>query len=165
MFQPPRRPTQDFDSASISRRDVLRIAALAAVGAPLGAAMGQGRCRLKFGTPGCDTTAIKPLFERTGWKTTALDHVTMRVADYQQEAAFYNALMGWTLRSNDGTQAIMDMGDRGPIVLKQAPPGSFPDSTGRGGNAGGARGAARAVVESFGFAIEPWDAKKVRAAL
>lgn len=131
----------------VSRRQLLRMAALAAVGAPLGAAIGQGRCMRRFGTPGCDTTAIAPVFDKTGWKTTALDSITMLVGDHRQEAAFYAALMGWTLRSDDGDHLTMDMGDRGPMVLKQGPPGT------------------RAVVESFGFVIEPWNAKSVEAEL
>ena len=150
------------DDRTISRRDLLRTAALAAVASPLGAALGQGRCMRRFGTPGCDTTAIAPVFAKTGWKTTALDSLTMVVADYRREAAFYNALMGWMLRSDDGRQASMDMGDRGTIVLRGAAPGTFADSGGRGG---GGRGGARAVVESFGFAIEPWNAKTVEAEL
>jgi len=150
------------DERTISRRDLLHAAALAAVASPLGAALGQGRCMRRFGTPGCDTTAIAAVFAKTGWRTTALDSLTMVVADYRQEAAFYNVLMGWTLRSDDGKQAMMDMGDRGTIILRAAEPGTFSDSGGRGG---GGRAAARAVVESFGFVIEPWDAKKVEAEL
>jgi catechol 2,3-dioxygenase-like lactoylglutathione lyase family enzyme len=147
---------------TMSRRDLLRTAALAAVASPLGAALGQGRCMRRFGTPGCDTTAIAPVFAKTGWKTTALDSLTMVVADYRQVAAFYNALMGWTLRSDDGKQAVMDMGDRGAMVLRGAEPGTFSDSGGRGGNG---RVSSHAVVESFGFVIEPWDAKTVEAEL
>jgi catechol 2,3-dioxygenase-like lactoylglutathione lyase family enzyme len=150
------------DERTISRRDLLRTAALAAVASPIGAALGQGRCMRRFGTPACDTTAIAPVFAKTGWKTTALDSLTMVVADYRQEAAFYNALMGWTLRTDDGKEATMDMGDRGTIVLRGAPPGTFADSGGRGG---GGRGASHAVVEGFAFVIEPWDAKKVEAEL
>ena len=150
------------DERILSRRDVLRTAAFAAVASPFAAALGQGRCLRRFGSPGCDTTAIAPVFEKTGWKTTALDSLTMVVADYRQEAAFYNALMGWTLRSDDGKQAVMDMGDRGTIILRGAPPGTFADTGGRGG---GGRAASHAIVESFGFAIAPWDAKKVEAAL
>jgi catechol 2,3-dioxygenase-like lactoylglutathione lyase family enzyme len=148
---------------TISRRELLRTAAIAAVGVPLGAALGQGRCMRRFGTPGCDTTAIAPVFEKTGWKTTALDSLTMVVTDYRGEAAFYNALMGWTLRSDDGKQAMMDMGDRGTIILRGAEPGTFSDSGGRA--AGGGRAASHAVVESFAFAIDPWDARKVEAEL
>src|SRR6476646_3859476 len=85
---------------AISRRKALKALGVAAVGTPLSLSA-QGRCMLTFGTPGCNTTEIAPVFEPTGWKTTALDHVTFRLADYKKEAAFYIALMGWTLRSDD----------------------------------------------------------------
>ena len=103
-----------------------------------------------YGAPACDTTAIPPVFESTGWKTVAFDQVTFRVADYKKEAAFYTALMGWTLRSDDGKQAVMDLGAWGSVVFKQAAP---------------APGQPRAVVESFGFAIDKWNAKTVEAEL
>jgi hypothetical protein len=45
---------------------------------------------------GCDTTAIKPIFEPTGWKTVLLDRLTMQVADYQKRRRL-SALMGWKL--------------------------------------------------------------------
>ena len=54
-----------------------------------------------------------------------LDHITFRVADYKKEAAFYIALMGWTLRSDDGKQAVLDIGDWGTVIFKQAPADSF----------------------------------------
>src|ERR1700709_711686 len=97
----------------ISRRELIRLIAAATVGAPLATALGQGRCRLKLGTPACDTTAIKPVFGPTGWKTISFEHITVQVADYEKEAAFYNALVGWTLRSDDGKQAVMDIGNWG----------------------------------------------------
>ncbi len=68
---------------------------------------------------GCPLTAeaatapIKPVFAPTGWKTVALDHITFRMADYRKEAAFYIALMGWKLRSDDGKQAVLDIGALG----------------------------------------------------
>jgi|SRR5579862_1233115 len=135
----------------LSRREMLRYAGVTAIGGPLAAALGmrsifaQGRCMLTPGTPSCNTADIAPLFPPTGWKTTALEHITFRVADYRKEAAFYIALMGWTLRSDDGSQAILDIGDWGTVVFKG--------------------GAARATVESFGFVIDPWDAKGVEAEL
>jgi len=159
---------------SISRRDLLRTLGVAAVGAPIATALGQGRCRLKLGTPACDTTAIDPIFAPTGWKTVLLDHLTVKVADYRSEAAFYNALMGWKVRSDDGTRAVMDIGDWGGIVLEQAPPGMFSDSTPRGdapASAGGGRGgdgarrASNALVESFCWGIEPWNARTIEAEL
>ena len=113
-----------------------------------------------FGLPSCNTNAITPIFEPTGWKTTAFDHVTFRVADYQKEAAFYIALMGWTLRSDDGKQAVLDIGGWGSVVFKQAAPGSMDAAPAAA--AGGRRGGpVHAVVESFGFAIDQWNAKRV----
>src|SRR5207253_1442787 len=94
----------------ISRRAVLQTLALGAIGTPM-SVLAQGRCMRTFGAPSCNTTPITPIFEPTGWKTASLDHVTFRVADYQKEAAFYIALMGWTLRSDDGKQAVLDLGD------------------------------------------------------
>jgi catechol 2,3-dioxygenase-like lactoylglutathione lyase family enzyme len=146
---------------AITRRKALKALGVAAVGTPLSLSA-QGRCMLTFGTPGCNTSEVKPLFEPTGWKTTALDHMAFRVADYQKEAAFYVALMGWTLRSDDGSQAILDIGDWGSAIFKSAPASSFPPP------AAGGRGRAEPVtvaVESFAFAIAPWNAAKVEAEL
>lgn len=116
---------------------------------------------LTFGTPSCNTSTIPPAFAPTGWKTVTLDHITFRVADYPKEAAFYAALMGWTLRSDDGKQAVMDLGEWGSVVLKQAPAESFEAPAGGGGRGG----PVRAVVESFGFGIDRWDAKTVEGEL
>jgi catechol 2,3-dioxygenase-like lactoylglutathione lyase family enzyme len=145
----------------ISRRRVLQALGAAAITTPL-SALAQGRCMLTFGTPACNTTDIKPLFEPTGWKTVALEHLTFQVADYQKEAAFYIALMGWTLRNDNGQRAVMDLGDWGSVVFKQAAPGAIEAATAGRGARGGA---SRAVVESFAFVIDQWNAKKVEAEL
>jgi catechol 2,3-dioxygenase-like lactoylglutathione lyase family enzyme len=157
----------DFDRRAISRRQLLQALGVAAVGAPFAAAVGQGRCIRALGTPACDTTAIPPVFASTGWKTVALDHLSAQVADYQKEAAFYTALIGWKLRSDDGKQAVMDIGDFGTVILRQAAPNAFPapDTTGRGGRPGRARTPAHAVFDSFCFGIAPWDATKVESEL
>src|SRR5512143_620019 len=110
----------------ISRRRALQVLGGAAVAAPL-SAFAQGRCMLTPGTPACNTSDIAPIFEPTGWKTVALDHLTFQVADYRKEAAFYVALMGWKLRSDDGAQAVLDIGDWGSAVFKQAAPNAFDD--------------------------------------
>lgn len=114
---------------------------------------GQGRCRDGYGTPQCPltrelaTAPIKPVFASTGWKTVALDRITFLTPDYRKEAAFYIALMGWKLRSDDGTQAVLDMGGWGSAVFKQEPE------------------RARATVDSICWVIEPWNAKTVEAEL
>jgi len=126
------------------------------------AAFAQGRCMRAYGTPACNTNPISPLFDRTGWRTTGLDRVTFRVAEPQKEAAFYAALMGWRVRSDEGTRVVMDMRDWGTVIFRQAPAESFTSS----GPIGGARPVAvRAVVEGFGFAIEPWNARTVEQEL
>jgi catechol 2,3-dioxygenase-like lactoylglutathione lyase family enzyme len=155
-------------SPSVSRRELLRLLGAASVGIPLAEALtapvawAQGRCMLALGTPACNTDPIKPVFEPTGWKTISLDHITFRVADYQKEAAFYVALMGWTLRDDDGTRAVVDIGDWGSVIFRQAAPGAMEAAAaGRGGRGG----ASRAVVESFGFGVAPWNARNVEAEL
>jgi catechol 2,3-dioxygenase-like lactoylglutathione lyase family enzyme len=158
---------------TISRRQLIHALGAAAVGAPFASALAQGRCRLKLGDPGCDTTAIKPVFAATGWNTVLLDNIAMQVVDYQKEAAFFIALMGWKLRSDDGTKAVLDIGDfgsmiiRGGLVVPPPPAPAAGDSAGRGGRGGrgGGRAPSNAVVESFCFGIDPWNAKKVEAEL
>ena len=122
----------------------------------------QGRCMLTLGTPGCNTTAIKPVFAPTGWKTVALEQITFRVANHHDEAVFYRALMGWDIRSDDEKQAVMDVGNWGSVIFKPGPADAAAAATaGRAGRGGGSR----AVVESIGFVIEPWNATKVEAEL
>jgi catechol 2,3-dioxygenase-like lactoylglutathione lyase family enzyme len=150
----------DRRNVKISRRTILQALGVSAVGAPL-SLLAQGRCMRTFGTPACNTTPIDSVFSSTGWKTVSLDHLTFRVADYKKEAAFYVALMGWKLRSDDGAKAVVDVGDWGSVIFKQAPAESF-DAPGGGGGRGGP---VRAVVESFCFGIEPWNARTVEAAL
>jgi catechol 2,3-dioxygenase-like lactoylglutathione lyase family enzyme len=138
----------------------LPFAAAVICSAPLTLAA-QGRCIRAYGTPACNTDPIAPVFAKTGWRTTGLDHITWRVADPKTEAAFYAALMGWKVRSVDPTRVVMDMGDWGSAVFRQVSADSFP-ATGRGrANAV----PVRAVVEGIGFDIEPWNAKTVEAEL
>lgn len=117
------------------------------------AAFGQGRCRDGYQTKGCPlseqvaTAPIKPVFASTGWKTVALDHVTFEMPDYRKEAAFYVAIMGWKLRSDDGKQAVLDIGPWGSAIFKQSPERES------------------AVVTNFCFVIQPWNAKTVEAEL
>jgi len=124
----------------------------------------QGRCIRAYGTPACNTDPITPVFERTGWRTTGLDHITFRVADARKEAAFYAALMGWTLRSDDGARVVMDMGDWGTVIFRQVPADSFAAPAASNGRGAG-RAPVRAVVEGYGFSIEPWNAKTVEQEL
>jgi catechol 2,3-dioxygenase-like lactoylglutathione lyase family enzyme len=133
-----------------TRRQLLRSLGLASFMAPL---FGQGRCRDGYGTSSCPlaeevaTASIRPSFAPTGWKTVALDHIAFELPDYRKEAAFYIALMGWTLRADDGKQAVLDIGDWGSAIFRQVDEHQ------------GAR------VVNFCFVIEPWNAAKIEAEL
>jgi catechol 2,3-dioxygenase-like lactoylglutathione lyase family enzyme len=138
-----------------TRRDMLLSLGASAAGVSSAVSLfGQGRCQNGYGTPNCPmtqevaTAPIKPLFPPTGWKTAALEHISFQVPDYRKEAAFYIALMGWKLRSDNGKQAVLDIGDWGSAIFKAAPEEQK-----------------SALVDGFGFAIEPWNAKTVEAEL
>ena len=161
----------DFDRGRLSRRQLLQALGLAIAIRPA-SALAQGQCGgARAGTPECDPTPAKLPFAPTGWKTVLLDRLSCQVADYPKEAAYYAALMNWKIRSDDGKQAVLDIGDWGGLVLRggyQAPPA--PPSTDAAAGAGGGRGGApraprNAAFDSFCWGIEPWDAKKVEAEL
>jgi catechol 2,3-dioxygenase-like lactoylglutathione lyase family enzyme len=162
----------DFDRGRLSRRQLLTALGVALAVRPA-TAFAQGQCGgTRAGTPECDPTPAKLPFEPTGWKTVLLDHFSCQVVDYPKEAAYYAALMNWTIRSDDGKQAVLDIGDWGGLVLRggyQAPPpapAAEVEADGRGGGRGGAPRAPRlAAFDSFCWGIEPWDAKKVEAEL
>lgn len=122
------------------------VVTLVVVAAPA-AALAQGRCLLTLGSPACNTADIAPVFAPTGWKTVAVEQITFAAADYRKEAAFYIALMGWTLRSDDGRQAVLDTGAWGSAIFKSAP------------------GTTGVTVTSFGFVIDKWNAAAVASEL
>lgn len=154
-------------------RHLIRAAALTIASATIAVATiasAQGRCIRAYGTPACNADAIKPVFEKTGWRTTSINQITFRVAEPEKEAAFYVALMGWKLRSEDAKRVVMDVGDWGTVIFRRVPVDSFPPPaaggrSGGGGGGGAPRAPVTAVVEGFGFDIEPWNAQAVKAAL
>ena len=155
-----------FDRGALSRRQLLQALGIAVVGAPLAklAEPLQGRCGgANAGTPACDTTPAPLPFEVTGWRTVLLDRFTLQVEDYQKEAAYYSALMNWKVRSDDGKQAVLDIGDWGSVVIRggYVPPAA-PEG---GGGGGGNRIPLRASWDSFCWGIEPWDTRKVESEL
>ena len=108
-----------FDRGHISRRHLLQALGVAAVVRPA-AAFAQGTCGgANASLPRCNPTPAKLPFERTGGTTVLLDHFTMQVADYKKEAAYFNALMNWKIRSDDGKQAVLDIGDWGGFITSR----------------------------------------------
>lgn len=161
----------EYDRGRLSRRQLLLALGVATVVRP-SAALAQGQCGgAKKGTPECDTTPGKAPFAPTGWTTVLLDHFSCQVADYAKEAAFYAALMNWKIRSDDGKQAMLDIGDwgglqlRGGYVAPPAPPPSAAPAAGPGGQGGGPRAPRNATFDSICWGITPWDTKKVEAEL
>jgi catechol 2,3-dioxygenase-like lactoylglutathione lyase family enzyme len=163
---------EDFDRGTLSRRQLLTMLGLAVAVRPA-ATLAQGQCGgARASLPECDPTPAKLPFEPTGWKTVLLDHLSCQVIDYPKEAAYYQALMNWKIRSDDGKQAVLDIGDWGGLIIRggyvapPAPPPNPEAEAGRGGGRGGGPRAPRnAVFDSFCWGIEPWDAKKVEAEL
>lgn len=152
-----------FNGATISRRQLLQALAAAAVAAPAASfaqTTGAGR-----GTAPRDTTPLVPPFEATGWKTVWLDHLSYQCVDYRKAAAFYATLMGWKVRSDDGKQALLDIGENsGGIIIRGGltapPPAAITDA-----GLGVSRPPVHAVFDGFAWGIEPWDTDKVKAEL
>jgi catechol 2,3-dioxygenase-like lactoylglutathione lyase family enzyme len=166
-----------FDSGQLTRRDLLRALGLAALALPA-ASLAQGGAgaggRGRGNRAPADTTHAPAPFDPTGWKTVWLDHMTYQCTDYRKAAAFYSAVMGWTLRSDDGSRAVMDMGDVGGVIMTNgyvAPPPPPPRGADTGGGRGGrgGRGGQRpprsAGITNFCWGITPWNTAKVEAEL
>jgi catechol 2,3-dioxygenase-like lactoylglutathione lyase family enzyme len=153
----------DFDAGKISRRRLLQALAAAVVVAPR-AAFAQNPGAGRAAAPR-DTTPLVPPFEATGWKTVWLDHLSYQCVDYKKAAAFYATLMGWKVRSDDGKQALLDIGDNsGGIMIRGGlttpPPAAITDA-----GLGVSRPPVQAVFDGFAWGIEPWDTDKVKAEL
>jgi catechol 2,3-dioxygenase-like lactoylglutathione lyase family enzyme len=163
-----KRLFDEFDRGGLTRRQLLAALGLAVAIKPA-AVLTQGQCGgARAGTPDCDPTPAKLPFEPTGWKTVLLDHFSCQAADYAKEAAFYAALMNWKIRSDDGKQAVLDIGDWGGVVIRggyQPPPAPPANAAPPQGGRGGPRAPRLAVFDGFCWGIEPWDAKKVEADL
>lgn len=160
-----------FGGGGVSRRKMLKVLGAAVTVAP-GSTLAMPA---RFGVMGAKATAP---FEPTGWKTVLLDHLSCRVEDHEKEAAYYNALMNWAVRSDDAQEAVLDIGDFGGIILRGGYQSSAAevaaDKAQYERRAAGARKrgidlgpfAPRNVVfDSVCWGIEPWDARKVEAAL
>ncbi|HUQ87076.1 MAG TPA: VOC family protein [Vicinamibacterales bacterium] len=169
-----------FDRGIISRRQLLQALGIAVAMKPA-AALAQGQCGgANKGTPGCDPTPAKLPFEPTGWNTVLLDHFNCQCADYSKEAAYYQALMNWKIRSDDGKQAVLDIGDWGGLVLRGGyvappappaaaapPPAANPPAGGGAGRGQGGppRAPRNAAFDGMAWGIDKWDAKKVESEL
>lgn len=165
-----------FDRGRISRRQLLKALGMTTAAAltPIPAfALAQPRGERQEHR---DTTPAKLPFEPTGWKTTRLDFITCEVADHEKEAAFYNALMNWRVRSDSAAASVLDIGNWGGFVIRggyHASPGTVAAERQRYAQLQSSVPASQrqpfrpveTKVTSFSWGIEPWDAKTVEAEL
>ena len=176
MSRPIAQIVNESGCGTISRRQLLVAFAAAAVVGPAttfaqggvqgragGDSTGRGGGGRGRGAPR-DTTPLVLPFASTGWKTVWLDHLDYQCVDYKKAAAFYATLMGWKVRSDDGKQAVLDMGDSGGIVIRGGltvpPPAAITDA-----GLGVSRPPVHAVFDGFAWGIANWDAKAVEAEL
>lgn len=163
-----------FDRGRLSRRQLLQaLGAFAlAPASGLAAPAEQGQHSGWKGTP-----PTLP-FEPTGWKTVLLDHLSCRVEDHEKEAAFYNALMNWAVRADNGREALLDIGDWGGIIIRggyrpsasevAAERAQYERRAARARTRGFQMGPfvpRNALFDSVCWGIEPWDARAVESAL
>ena len=148
----------------MTRRELLQALAIAAAASPV-AAFAQTPAAAGRGPAPRDTTPLIPPFAATGWKTVWLDHLSYQCVDYKKAAAFYSTLMGWKVRSDDGKQALLDIGENsGGILIRGGlsapPPAAITDA-----GLGVSRPPVQAVFDGFAWGIENFDATKVKAEL
>lgn len=92
------RMVKDFEDGRLSRRDLVKSLALAAVFVPAsavraGAGAGAGAAE-------------------GGFETVSLDHISYQVADYRKTRDFYADLMGMKVQADNGTsQAVLEFGE------------------------------------------------------
>jgi len=165
---------KDFEDGKMTRRQLIQSLAMAAAAAMPGAALAQGAAPQ-------NKPPIPPAFEKTGWNTVWLDHISYAVSDYRRSTAFYRDLMGWEVRNDNGTsQATLKIGDIGGIIIRnRREPGATAQPSGSGsgngngnGNGGGsgqggqaARPPITGVINHVSWGIQPWDTEKVKAEL
>jgi catechol 2,3-dioxygenase-like lactoylglutathione lyase family enzyme len=175
MSDEVRRLFEGFDCGRLSRRQLLQALGAAAVLAPVSALAAPV---LRGEQTGEVITLAPAPFEPTGWKTILFDHISCKVADHEKEAAYYNALMSWGVRSNDAQETVLDIGDFGTINIRggyqpsadeiAAEKTQFErraDAARKQGIDPGPFVPRNAVFDSFCWGIDQWDAKKVEAAL
>ena len=141
------RLLKDFEDGKMNRRQLIKSRAVAAVAATGSATVGAQ-------TPAAPAAAAP-------WKTVWLDHISFGVSDYKRSAAFYKDVMGWEIRSDNGTsQATLEIGNIGSIIIRnrrQPQPDAAAAPSGRPPITG--------VVDHISFGVEPWNTEAVEAEL
>ncbi|HYN09319.1 MAG TPA: VOC family protein [Vicinamibacterales bacterium] len=139
---------KDFEDGKMNRRQLIKSLAVAAVAATGSATVGA--------------QTLTPAAPAAPWKTVWLDHISFGVADYKRSAAFYKDVMGWEIRSDNGTsQATLDIGNIGSIIIRNRRQPQ-PDAAAA---APAGRAPITGVVDHISFGVEPWNTEAVEAEL
>src|SRR5712691_6124584 len=81
-------------------------------------AITNGTKALRRKTPANAKLPAPAPFEPTGWNTLYLDHISFEVPDFRRSAAFYQALLGWTMRAPSGNQVSVQIGDIAGAIIR-----------------------------------------------
>lgn len=157
---------KDFEDGRMTRRQLIQSLAMAAAAAAPASLMAQS-----------PATSMTP----APWKTVWLDHISYAVTDYKRSVEFYKNLMGWEIRNDNGSQATLNIGNIGSIIIRNArrPPADAPQAetapaaqsaTMQPSQTAGAqptrqRPPLTGVINHISFGIQPWDTDKVKAEL
>jgi catechol 2,3-dioxygenase-like lactoylglutathione lyase family enzyme len=141
----------DFESGTLSRRQLIQSLAAVAMGAPAAAAA----------QPTAPATAAP-------WKTVCLDHISYAVADYKKSAAFYQSLMGWEIRDDNGkNQASLSIPNVGSIIIRnrRQPASADTSQPGAASSRVDERPPLTGVINHISYGVQPWDTQAVEAEL
>ena len=146
---------KDFESGKMTRRQLIKSLAVAAVAAAPASAVAQ------------KTSTIPPSTGPAPWKTVWLDHISYAVSDYRKSTAFYRDLMGWEInRDNGQNQCSMKIGNIGGIIIRNNRQASANQANQPAGSSQQAsQPAITGVINHISFGVEPWDTEKVKAEL
>lgn len=143
------RLLEDFEGGRMSRRQLIQSLAMAAMAAPAVASVSA------------QAPAAAPAMGPAPWKTVCLDHISFAVADYKKSVAFYQNLMGWEVRNDNGTtQASLAIPNVGNIIIRNR---RQPAATGEAAQPG--RPPLTGVVNHISYGVQPWDTQAVEAEL
>lgn len=146
------RLLKDYEDGKLSRRQLIQSLALAVVAGPAAAA-----------------ATVKPAATSTTsagapWRTVGLGHISFFVSDYKRSAEWYADLMGWEIRSDNGRQASLRIGDVGSIIIRNVrAPGEYPP--GEPPPAVPGRPRITGVIDHIAWNVEPWDTQEGEAEL
>ena len=131
---------RDFESGSISRRQLIQALAMVAVGGPVARVVAE-------------PAPLAPILRDAPWKTIWLDHISFTCTDYKKTSEFYTGLMGWTVKAgtDNGRQVTCEVGDIGTILFRNGKASST------GGAAAPKDQPVTAVIDHVSFGVTPWN--------